>query len=68
MDLGCPRTVRSVEGKDRHLLFYSSQYSNNKKKWTTLATDDETRYDKNLKVSAKAMLMFANFFKSFSLI
>ncbi|XP_020620754.1 uncharacterized protein LOC110058446 [Orbicella faveolata] len=50
-DLGCPQTVHRVEGKDPHALFYSGEYSNNKKKWKILASEDETYYDKNMKVS-----------------
>jgi len=49
-DLGCPQTVHRVEGKDPHALFYSGEYSNNKKKWKILASEDETYYDKNMKM------------------
>ena len=58
MDLGCSQTVRKVEGKDPYALFYSGEYSNNKKKWKTLASEDETYYDKNLKVSVTSKAMF----------
>jgi len=59
-DLGCPQTVHRVEGKDPHALFYSGEYSNNKKQWKILASEDETYYDKNMKVSvtSEAEAMF----------
>lgn len=51
MDLGCPKTVHKVEGKDPYALLYSGEYSNSKKKWKTLTSEDDTYYDKNFKVS-----------------
>jgi len=51
VDLGCPKTVHKVEGKDPYALLYSGEYSNSKKKWKTLTSEDDTYYDKNFKVS-----------------
>jgi len=58
VDLGCPQTVHKVEGKDPHALYYSGEYSNNKKKWKTLASEDETHYVKDMKVSVTFEAMF----------
>lgn len=55
MDLGCPKTVHKVEGKDPYALLYSGEYSDSKKKWKTLTSEDDTYYDKNFKVSVTAV-------------
>ena len=51
VDLGCPQTVHKVEGNDSNALFYSVEYSNNKKIWKTLTSADNETYDKYAKVS-----------------
>ena len=57
VDLGCPQTAHKVEGKDAYALFYSGEYSNNKKRWKILESEDETYYDKNMKVSVTSEVM-----------
>ncbi|XP_078346535.1 uncharacterized protein LOC144631835 isoform X2 [Oculina patagonica] len=52
VDLGCPRTVHSVEGKDPYLLYFSGEYSNNKKNWKFLTSDDEVHFDTEWKFQA----------------
>lgn len=56
MDLGCPKTVHKVEGKDSYALLYSGEYSKNKKKWKTLTSEDDAYYDKDFKVSVTAVV------------
>ena len=56
MDLGCPKPVHKVEGKDSHALLYSGEYSKNKKKWKTLTSEDDAYYDKDFKVSVTAVV------------
>ena len=51
MVFGCPQTVRIVEGKDRYILYYSVEYSNDQKKWKTLTSKERTHYDPAFKVS-----------------
>ena len=51
VDLGCQQTVRKLEGKDSHTLQYAVQYSNDEKIWKSLTSEDDTYYDKDLKVS-----------------
>ena len=51
VDLGCQQTVRKLKGKDSHTLQYAVQYSNDEKIWKSLTSEDETYYDKDLKVS-----------------
>ena len=50
VDLGCPRSVCAVEGKDPGLLFYAGEYSNDNENWEILASDDTTYYVPALKV------------------
>lgn len=58
VDLGCPRTVHKVEGKDPNALFYSVEYSNNKKIWKALTSADNETYDEDTKVSVTSEAMF----------
>lgn len=44
VDLQCARSVRQVEGKDPHLLFYNGEYSNDNVNWEKLESEDETHY------------------------
>ena len=51
VDLGCPRTVHKVEGKDPKVQFYAAEYSSNKNAWKNLTSEDATYYVKYTKVS-----------------
>ena len=50
VDFGCSQTVRKVEGRDSHTLWYAGEFSNDKKKWKILTSKDVT-YNKKEKVS-----------------
>nr|XP_058948898.1 uncharacterized protein LOC131776689 [Pocillopora verrucosa]XP_058948899.1 uncharacterized protein LOC131776689 [Pocillopora verrucosa] len=44
VDLGCPRSICTVESKDENLMTYSGEYSIDKKNWKKLSTNDTTHY------------------------
>ena len=50
VDLGCPRSICTVESKDENLMTYSGEYSIDKKNWKTLSTNDTTHYYMEVKV------------------
>lgn len=50
VDLGCPRSICTVESKDENLMTYSGEYSIDKKNWKKLSTNDTTHYYMEVKV------------------